>query len=101
MGGVSVAGLRPGFGRGGITHSLEVTERVEDDKGDGAAAIGFIERGGGGGREAIAGASVTGDGAIDGVELLDVELMVKGVYSWLVIRVWVAVCILFREHEMH
>ena len=26
VGGVSVAGLRPGLGRGGITHSLEVTE---------------------------------------------------------------------------
>lgn len=71
-----MAGLRPGFGRGGITHSLEVTESVVDDKGDGAVDIGFIERGGG--RDAMAGASVTGEGAIDGVELLDVEVMAIG-----------------------
>ena len=78
MGGVSVAGLRPGFGRGGITHSLEVTESVVAvDRGDGAAAIGFI--GSGGGRDAMAGASGVGEGAIDGVELLDVEAMTSGV----------------------
>lgn len=36
MGGVSVAGLRPGLGRGGITHSLEVMEPGVPGPGEGA-----------------------------------------------------------------
>ena len=59
MGGVSVAGLRPGLGRGGITHSFEVMEPGVPGPGDGAtdgraASAGAIDMAG-----AIAGAGVS------------------------------------------
>lgn len=47
VGGVSVAGLRPGFGRGGMTHSLLVMDAALDGViGDGVEAA-FAAEGGG------------------------------------------------------
>lgn len=69
MGGVSVAGLRPGLGRGGITHSFEVTEVCVWGAGEPAGGIGFIDKVGCRGR---AGANGGGEAADEGVEVFDV-----------------------------
>jgi len=68
VGGVSVAGFRPGFGRGGMIHSFDVTMGGVGTPDAGAIAaildafIDLIARAGG------AGARAAGDPAEDGVE---------------------------------
>lgn len=72
-----MAGFRPGFGRGGITHSFVVTEPGVPGPGDaagGAGADGLMHRTGraasGGGAGAGARVGAGGDAADDGVEAL-------------------------------
>jgi hypothetical protein len=60
VGGVSVAGFLPGFGRGGITHSLEVIDPGVPGPGEGEMA----------GLAANAGTSGAGVGAIEDVDII-------------------------------
>lgn len=60
---MSVAGFRPGLGRGGITHSLLVTEPVTPGLGDAVDTAGLTW-----GAGASAGARAGGEPADDGVD---------------------------------
>lgn len=80
-----MAGFRPGFGRGGTTHSLEVTEPGVPGPGDaagGAGAGGFMASGGGAGLSTGAGAgaglSAGGEAADAGVDALAGVAIVDG-----------------------
>lgn len=57
-----MAGLRPGFGRGGMTHSLDVTDVCATGAGELAADMGFIDS-----CRGRAGANGAGDAAVKGV----------------------------------
>jgi hypothetical protein len=87
---VSVAGFRPGLGRGGITHSLVVTEPGSPGLGDAVDTAGFICSAG-----ANAGVREAGEPADDGVETADimavlpsfwVEVIAAGMDSGKIVR---------------
>lgn len=62
---MSVAGFRPGLGRGGITHSLEVTEPGVAGPGEGAADGVLEAKEGAGARANAVGAAATGASVMD------------------------------------
>lgn len=62
---MSVAGFRPGLGRGGITHSLDVTEPGVVTPGEGAADGALEAKEGAGARANGGGAPATGAGVMD------------------------------------